>query len=209
MEGEAGPSPFFDPRAPIDIHERNLPHWQQEGVFYFLTWRLADALPQARLRAWECERAAWLRLHPPPWDEETNAEYHREFPGRIEQWLDAGAGSCLLKQSNLAAVVASCLRHFDRQRYELRAFVVMPNHVHVVARIFSGQRVEKIVQSWKGYAARTINAAMSRTGTVWQEGYWDRIVRHERHLWRCLEYIRNNPVEAKLRPGEYALFVQT
>src|SRR5688572_23192178 len=45
---------------PARTYERNLPHWRQEGVTYFVTFRLADSIPQDVRRQWEYEQAAWL-----------------------------------------------------------------------------------------------------------------------------------------------------
>ena len=59
---------FLNPYAPLDRHKQHLPHWQQGAVFYFVTWRLADSLSSAKLKAWKYEREVWLRLHPKPWD---------------------------------------------------------------------------------------------------------------------------------------------
>src|SRR5438094_5462903 len=80
---------FFDPYLEIRKTENRLPHWQQQGGVFFVTCRLADALPQQLLDDWESERATWFRLHPQPWDTQTELEYHKHFSGTIERWLDA------------------------------------------------------------------------------------------------------------------------
>ncbi|PYK67542.1 MAG: hypothetical protein DME45_10010 [Verrucomicrobia bacterium] len=51
----------FDPYGEVNVARRRLPHWQQPGAAYFITFRLADSLPQSRLRQWREERAIWLR----------------------------------------------------------------------------------------------------------------------------------------------------
>ncbi len=105
---------FFNPYADIRFTANRLPHWQQEGAVYFVTFRLADAVPH-RLRAqWESEREAWLRVHPQPWSAEVENEYHERFSGAIERWLDAGHGSCILRRHDCAEIVAEALRYFDR-----------------------------------------------------------------------------------------------
>ena len=91
---------FFNPYAEIRHTENRLPHWQQPGTVYFVTFRLVDAIP-ARLRdEWESERATWLKFHPEPWSAEMELEYHKRFAGAIERWLDAGHGSCVLRRSD-------------------------------------------------------------------------------------------------------------
>ena len=150
----------------------------------------------------------WKARHSPPWDAETTAAYRTKFPLRIEQWLDAGEGECVLRQPDASKAVESSLRCFDGARYDLLAYVVMPNHVHVIVRLRSNWRLEKIVQAWKSWTAREINRLKQRTGALWQEGYWDRLVRDDLHLARCLTYIERNPMKARLREGEFRLWVR-
>ena len=105
---------FFNPYEEIRFTENLLPHWQQNGATYFITFRLADSVPTHLRTQWEEERATWLRFHPEPWDVETELEYHKRFTGVIERWLDAGYGSCVLRQNECASIVDGALRHFDR-----------------------------------------------------------------------------------------------
>lgn len=84
---------FFNPYEEIRFTENLLPHWQQNGATYFVTFRLADSVPTHLRTQWKEERAAWLRFHPEPWNLETESEYHKRFSGAIEHWLDAGHGS--------------------------------------------------------------------------------------------------------------------
>jgi len=119
---------------------------------------------------------------------------------RVERWLDEGYGSCLLRQAALAECVERKLRHFDGERYDLWAFVIMPNHVHLLVKPNSDalHPLERIEQGWKSYSAREINLARGSTGQIWQEESFDRIVRDEEHLWRCIQYIGDNPRRAGL-----------
>jgi type I restriction enzyme R subunit len=206
LESPLSLSPFFDPDKEIEMHVHRLPHWQQGEVFYFVTWRLADSLSQEKLKQLREEKENWLRLHPEPWDEETEEEYHRQFSDRIDQWLDAGEGSCVLRDPALAKIVAGAFQFFDGKRYDLVAFVVMPNHVHVLFRLRAPHRLEEVIKSWKGFTAREINKRLGKRGELWQEGYWDRMIRNERHFFKCREYILKNPKRAKLRAGEYILW---
>ena len=189
---------FFNPYADIRQTENRLPHWQQEGAVYFITFRLADAVP-LRLRAqWDGERETWLRVHPEPWNAEIEREYHQRFSGAIESWLDAGHGSCLLRQRKCAEVVADTLRHFEGERVAMISFVVMPNHVHALFVQNPVWPLEKLVRSWKGFTARQINKLLRRSGNLWQRDYFDRLVRDEKHFANCIRYIRRNPEKAHL-----------
>ncbi len=191
----------FDPQRPVRIYERSLPHWRQDGVTYFTTFRLADSLPAARLRELTALRAQWENGHPPPRSEAQWKELSRTTIEHVERWLDDGAGSCLLQEDFAAEIVAHKLRHFDGAQYELGAYVIMPNHVHVLVRSFSDALypLEAIEQGWKAHSSREINLARGTQGHLWQSESFDRIVRDEEHLWKCLQYIGDNPQRAGLR----------
>jgi REP-associated tyrosine transposase len=197
---------FFNPYAEIKHTQNRLPHWQQEGAVYFVTFRLADAVPENLRDQWEGERATWLRFHPPPRTVQTEHEYHRRFSGAIESWLDAGHGSCVLRRNDCAKVVAETLRHFDGERLALISSAVMPNHVHALFVQNSEYPLEKLLRSWKTFTARRINSLLGRSGSLWQRDYFDRLVRDETHFTNCVRYIRRNPEKANLDKGQYVLY---
>jgi REP element-mobilizing transposase RayT len=117
--------------------------------------------------------------------------------------------------------VEGALLHFDGERYRLLAWVIMPNHVHVLVEPLSGFSVARLVQSWKSFTARRINLLLAdgsegpecragarrsqgrpsrgwRSRALWQRDYWDRFIRNERHLLTAIRYIEENPVTAGL-----------
>ena len=197
---------FFNPYSEIRQTKNLLPHWQQQGAVYFITFRLADSVP-ADLRAqWQEERAAWLRFNPQPWKAETEKEYYRRFSGAIERWLDAGYGSCVLRQPKCANIVNQAIRHFDGQRLALISSVIMPNHVHALFVQNQEHRLEDLVRSWKTFTARSINQLLGQSGKLWHRSYFDRLVRDEQHLENCVRYIRCNPKKARLKTSEYILY---
>jgi carbamoylphosphate synthase large subunit/REP element-mobilizing transposase RayT len=195
----------FDSHGDVEITERNLPHWKQIGVTYALTFRLADSLPQTLIKQWQEEREAWLKHHPKPWDEKTKHEYDERFPERRDRWLDDGHGSCLLRDRHTAEIVAKTIRQFDGERYFVDSFVVMPNHVHVLVQPKAQHNLSEILHSWKSFSAKEINQALKRKGPVWMDENYDHIVRDYSELCRQREYIRNNPVKAKLSDTEFIL----
>jgi len=200
------PTPYFDRSKATKKHARNLPHWQQGAAPIFVTWRLADSLPQTKLDAWREERDTWLQNFPRPWDGTTEEEFHRRFSSAVEDLLDQGSGSCVLRHPELSKVVSDAILHFDGDRCDVEAFVVMPNHVHVLFNPVSPYTLPLIMKSWKGFTAREINRALGHSGKLWQEEYWDRLIRSEKHFHRCLRYIRENPVKAGLSAGAYAIY---
>ena len=196
---------YFDHRGQIDYSSRRLPHRQQGAVWVFVTWRLADSVPQSKLARWKEEVTAWRALHPEPWDDPTAEEYGKRFSASFDAWLDHGFGSCLLRKASNRDIVADALHYFDGKRYCLRGFVIMPNHVHVLFSMLEGHQLPRKVQSWKRHSARQINTNESRSGNrLWQPDYYDRLIRSELHLSKVVEYIRENP--KLLEEGEYTLF---
>ena len=182
----------FDEFAEIDIARRNLPHWQQAGKTYFVTFRLADSIPATKLSELEDERRVWLKANPEPWTAEQSQAYYERFSAKIDEWLDAGSGSCMLKDERAAKFVADALIHFDGERYDLGAWVIMPNHVHVVVTPRDGHHIGDILHSWKSFTAHKINELLGRTGRFWQHESYDHIVRNERALYKIEEYIDRN-----------------
>ena len=80
----------------------------------------------------------------------------------------------------------------------------MPNHVHVCMEIIPGQLLPDLMASWKGYMSREINRHLGRNGTLWQKGYFDRLVRDWEHFGRVIRYFRRNP--AGLPEGTFRLW---
>ena len=91
---------------------------------------------------------------------------------------------------------------FTGTRYRLGAWVVMPNHVHVVLWPMPNHTLSRIVQSWKRFTAREANKLLSRTGQdFWQPESFDHWIRNDEEHERCCRYVMNNPVKARLCPA--------
>ena len=193
------PTPFFEERTDLTIRERNLPHWQQGEKYYFLTWRLADSLPANLVRDLKLESEAWLAARSQPLSPEDEQEFHSLFSDRLDSLLDEGRGGCILAKPEISKIVEQSLKHFDGSRYSLSAFVLMPNHVHVLFKLSEGEDLGKVIHSWKSFSAHEINKALGQEGPVWQEEYYDRIVRSESHFTRLVQYICENPAKAGLK----------
>ena len=191
---------FLDPFKEISRHRHKLPHWQQDQAWVFVTWRLADSLPKAKLDQWNEQRDIWLSLHPQPWDK----VFHERFGNEVDELLDQGFGSCLLREKENAEIVSDALHHFDGEKYALGDFVIMPNHVHVLFSPNSGQKLADIIHSWKRHTSRQINIRSDTWGRLWQPDYWDRLIRSEKHFNWVRRYIANNP--GNLREGEFLLW---
>ena len=184
---------FFDPDAKLDIYRRKLPHWRQEAVIYFVTFRLADSLPVQKLQALKEEKARWLALNPLPHNERQRKDYDRNFSLRIHEWLDSGYGSCVLARPEIYQMVEGALEFFDEKRYVLGEYVLMPNHVHALVQPIGDHQLDQILHSWKSYTAKEINKLINWKGSVWHRETYDRIVRSPAQLARIEDYIRDNP----------------
>jgi REP element-mobilizing transposase RayT len=195
----------FDPHDQVSIVRRRLPHWRQMSVTYFVTFRLADSLPQSLLYQWKDERAIWPRWHPPPWDADEQREYEERFIHRMQEWLDAGMGTCHLGQPNVRAQVELCLLHFDRARYDIDAFVLMPNNAHVIIKPVAGYDLSKLLQGIKGVSAKRCNKLLRRKSAFWMDESYDHIIRDATELAAFHNYIARNPVKAGLKSDEYSL----
>ena len=198
LSRKAPPAPSFFSRFAATEHTRaNLPHWEQQGVTCFATFRLADALPQEKIAEWAGAQANWLASHPRPWTDAEAEEYARDFGEKFEQALDAGWGACLLATEENRMIVEDAFRHFDGERYDLYAYVVMPNHVHVLFSPRGAFAIHDILHAWKSFTGHAINRRMNRTGAVWQKESWDRLIRNDEHFRRTLAYIKqNNPTHS-------------
>ena len=172
------------PSAPfLGWHSRGyLPHCDKPGLIQFVTFRLDDAMPAERRREWE----PLLTI-----------EDERERHTKLEAYLDRGYGQCHLRGPEAALLVEQTLLFWDAQPYRLCAWVVMPNHVHVLFEVWTVPLGEA-VRSWKKFTALRINRLLGRAGRLWQEDYWDRYMRDEAHFNRARRYVESNPVKAGL-----------
>ena len=191
-------SPRYMSDTPMEQTSANLPHWSQGETCVFVTFRLADSIPKEKRIQWRAERDEWMDKHPQPWDENTSIEYNERFGGKLEQWLDDGFGSCVLKDSCCREIIERSLSYFDGQRYVLYAFVVMPNHVHVLFAPLAPHTMSTIIQSWKSFTARIMRKRIGGIGPFWQKESWDRLIRSESHFRYVANYIRNNPGKSNI-----------
>lgn len=195
------PPPGFrglNPHLPLEVYYLHLPHWRQQGATYFVTFRLADALPQQKLSLLKHIRAEWERTHPHPRSEDDWKEYARDATNSAERWLDEGYGACQFMQQRWSDELRDRLHHFHDQRYFLSCWAIMPNHCHVVIRPQEEFQLEDLFGAIKGVSARNINRATGRKGCLWEAECYDRIIRDEEHLWRVIQYIGDNPRRAGL-----------
>lgn len=192
--------------ASMDWYDRGyLPHRSDGALIQFVTYRLWDSVPEEAREGIEIELAS---------GNARNTEAKRQI--RLQQLLDSGRGSCVLSIPEIATCIVETLLKFNGERYDLYEWVVMPNHVHVLFKAREGWKLPKIIQSWKSYTGRRALELLASRGigysgrelqhqTLWMREYWDRYIRDEEHLQTAKDYIRNNPVKARLvaRPEDW------
>jgi REP element-mobilizing transposase RayT len=205
---------FFNPHQQVTVTQGHLPHWDQEGATYFITWRMADSMPKDLWVQWRQRRDAWLKAHEidpvtPDWRRELEllpeVERHqfRKFTLALDLEMDACHGTCVLRQPELRQIVVETLHFFDLQRYMLADYVVMPNHVHVLVGGLAREAMLAQVESWKRWTAKQINKTLGLHGRFWQDESFDHLVRSENAFWKFRRYIAENPVKAHLSPEEF------
>jgi REP element-mobilizing transposase RayT len=164
-------------------HQRGyLPHFDGPGVAQMVTFMLHDSFPVTRRMEWE------------PILREADDSAKRR---KLEAWLDRGHGDCWLRRDDIAEVVEEVLLENDGKEYRLQAWVLMPNHVHLVVDVWEVP-LSKLVGRWKGKSSRLGNLILGRNGPFWQEDYFDTLIRDEEHLKKARHYTERNSVKAAL-----------
>ncbi len=207
---------LFDRSSDVYIRAgSSLPHWYQPGVSYFVTFRTEDSIPIEVSRRWHADRSEWLeqrgissvdrdwrdRLRLLP--EAIRRQFHDRFSRTYLESLDKGLGACLLRRPEFREIVATSLLHFDGARYHMGAFVVMPNHVHLIVCLIGDTEIEAQCASWKRFTARQINKKLGTSGRFWQEESFDHLIRDAEQFESIESYIRKNPVNLPI--GDYLL----
>ncbi|HLX94209.1 MAG TPA: transposase [Verrucomicrobiae bacterium] len=159
-------------------------------------------MPRDILLKFKAEREAIIAQsqaakRPLAWHE--REELFRWYSARVDHYLDAGHGECWLARPEIAGMAASAIQFHAGQRFDLHAWVVMPNHVHVVLHPRADWTLSRILKGWKGFTAHQANRILKRTGTTfWQAESYDHFVRDDDDLVRCCHYTAMNPVKAGL-----------
>jgi REP element-mobilizing transposase RayT len=164
------------------FYRRNLPHWQPEETAIFLTWRLYGSLPNGFVS------------HLGKWKSEPRKQFLS-----AERALDAASsGPLWLKDPEIASCAERAIRFgAELGHYTLRAYVVMPNHVHALLEPIVP--LHKLMGGIKGVSARDANAKLGRTGKpFWQDESFDHWIRDAAQFARTKTYIECNPVKARL-----------
>jgi len=172
-----------------------LPHFDSPGQVQHITFHLADSLPRHALIEMKASLAKM-----------DDTRQKQELLLRFHKLLDAGHGCCILRHPAVAQIVANAFLKGAPRRYDLFAWVIMPNHVHLLIKQKAGFPLARLVQHWKSSTAYTINTnfrchpliMLPEGRSIWQRDYWDRYIRNAEHFLKVKAYIENNPANAGL-----------
>lgn len=199
-----------------EFHRANLPHFQQPGKAYFVTWNLQDAIPANALKDYT-EKLKQMRGNidfavksNQPSEQISGLQYEynilrKKMMKAFEDLLHL-KNKCIVDLSNPenTTIVQKALCYWDGKKLENYALCVMPNHVHWVFKLYEKDEngipvwLDDILKSVKQFSATQINQLEHLKGTLWHKESWDTTIRDHRHLYEAIEYTRNNPVVAGL-----------
>ena len=186
----------------MTFYRRNLPHWHPEGKSIFITWRLYGSLPASVLKKIRTARNDCATSSSEVDSQESPGEKFRQLDAALDS---AKSGPLWLADPEIADYTEYPIVHCaELGRYDLHAYVIMPNHVHILLE--PHLPLAKITGVIKGVAARDANTTLGRIGKhFWQDESFDHWVRNSAEFERIRHYIEWNPVSAKLaaRPQDW------
>ncbi len=186
------------------MYRRNLPHYQPKNGLLFVTFRLNFRVPEKYIRAYNDFRESLdAQLdNREPTELERIVRQKKLFDFVDNYYSEIHDEIDLTQPPEIAALLADFLCSLHSEYYVLYAFTIMPNHVHILLKPLSIDEkylsLAEIMHKIKGSSARQINLVLQRQGRFWQREYYDHWVRTDQEMWNVVEYIRQNPVRAKL-----------
>ena len=195
----------------IHFHRRNLPHFYSPNSTYFITYRLKESIPLSKIT----DSRNMLGFNGNFKNIEDNFNSYEKHLEEYDKLLDNNRKIRYLVNPKVAEVVRQSIHFYDKRKFELICYTIMPNHVHLVFQFLSQksekgkcvpqssdpcqilqteregkqERISKIMQSIKGYSAREANKILNRKGSFWQSESYDHIVRNEDELEKLIKYV--------------------
>ena len=165
---------------------RKLPHMQLPDSVIFITWRLAFDLPKQKKENLSEEES-----------------YFAAFMQYDELLDKSNTDKINLAREPYMSPIKNALHYYEGKKYELLAYCIMPNHVHLIVKpalknCNDYYSLKETTLALKSYTAHAINKLENTKGKVWQTESYDHVVRDEKELSKLLDYVINNPVKAGL-----------
>ncbi|TAE14601.1 MAG: hypothetical protein EAZ95_09705 [Bacteroidetes bacterium] len=194
------------------FYRRNLPHYYPKGRKFFVTFRLADTIPQIKLdewKQWYDEEAGKIRHNTLLNNEEKDLQtdiLQKKHYALYDGYLDNNQNIQYLSNPAVADIVKNAILYYENQYYQTLSFCIMPNHVHWVFdtaiqmnnTIKEYKNLNYFVPSIKGFTAKECNKVLGRTGAFWQKESYDRVIRNAQEEENILRYVWTNPTKAGL-----------
>jgi putative transposase len=198
-------------------YARNLPHIQPIGATFFITFSLYGSIPKEKIQQLQQERNAKINIlkdeNSQNLKENLDIAQKRYFQ-RVDAVLDSVEyGEKHLENPQVAQIVANKIHQYDNEYYDLLAFCIMPNHVHLLFDLNlqsekipieeevtdkNYKQIYDIMHLIKGGSAYEANKILNRSGRLWQVESYDRYVRNIREFQNIVMYVANNPKKAGL-----------
>lgn len=190
-----------------EFYKRNLPHFQPENGLFFITTRIANSLPMkviVEIKNQKHDFEQFLEHVEENKKQLAIREFHKHYFKRFDELLDNNnQNRKWLMNPDIQQIIKQNFMHWNKIRYNLITYCIMPNHLHLVIRplIKSSEIYEslaKIMFSIKSYAANECNKILDRKGQFWQHESYDHYIRNNDELNFYVNYILQNPVKAGL-----------
>lgn len=182
-----------------------LPHIENKQ-YQMITFRLYDSVPREVVDGWK-ETLSFLGSLTSSQREQREPRRHSfstykteadRLLALLDKYEDAGYGSCVLKNDNVAKIVHDAIFFYHGKKYNVISWCIMPNHVHVLIEVMKNISLSSILHSWRSFSSNEINKVLNRSGRLWMPEYFDRFIRDNDHFNNVVDYIHNNPVKAGL-----------
>ena len=203
-------------REKKEAYRGNLPHFQQPGQDYFVTWILKGSVPKKAVEAYSKKMEelkneidilkrnnADVRAV-----ENSKRDYYiirKKYIAYVDEILDTKMDNTVdLSRPDILKIIYDTLTFWENKRIGNYCFCVMPNHIHWVLRVFEQDHnnkpvyLEEIMHSVKLFSSRQINILENRNGNLWNKESFETTIRDTKHLYNAIEYTLNNPLKAKL-----------
>ncbi len=202
------------------FYRRNLPHFVFDNSTYFITSRLTGSLPINIIRQLQTRYENDIKSLNSYKDikmkklkgQEIKESYFTNFD---EDLYKLSNGPYWLSNDKIAKIVSDALHFKDKKVFDLIAYTIMPNHIHIIIkptkddliksneRIYDSNNIPKyplgdIMKSFKGFTSRNCNKILNRSGPFWHHENYDHIIRDYNELIDKINYVLENPVKAGL-----------
>jgi REP element-mobilizing transposase RayT len=180
----------------ISLWHGRLPHWEVVDGRYFVAIHLAGAMPaegQNRIHTLAAELSRVPKIAV-----DARIRVQRRVFAEMEAWLDRAEHANYLRRADVAEIVMESIAFRQGQAWNMFEYVVMPSHLHLFFEILQGDLKSILEQfkRWKGHEAGKL--LQLKADRFWQDEWFDHWSRSDEEDEKIAEYIRQNPVKAKL-----------